>query len=61
MRDTTLLLLLGTVTVIWWASIWGLFDAFVQKTKQPLLLYSLCIAVIVSFFYANPDIADKLL
>ncbi len=59
--DTTLLLLLGTITVIWWACVWGVFDALVQFTKRPFFMYSIGIVVIVAFLFANPHIADRLL
>jgi hypothetical protein len=61
MEDTTLLLLLGLITVLWWACVWGLFDAFVNLTKRPLFIYTLVLFVIVAFMYANPEIGDKLL
>lgn len=61
MEDTTLLLLLGFITVLWWACVWGLFEAFVSLTKRPLVIYTLVLLVIVSFMYMNPDIGDKLI
>jgi hypothetical protein len=59
--DTTLLLLIGVLTVVWWACIWGLFDMVVTFTKRPAFCYILGIVVIFIFLYKNPEIADRLL
>ena len=61
MEDTTLLLLLGFVTVLWWACVWGLFEAFISLTKRPIFVYVVVLFVIIAFMYMNPEIGDRLL
>ena len=60
MDDTTFLLLIGTLSIVWWACVWGLFDAFVNFTKRPLFCYTIGILVIFLFLYQYPAIADRL-
>ncbi len=61
MDDTTFLLLIGTVSILWWACVWGLFDTFVSLTKRPVLCYSIGLVVLVVFLYKNPQVADRLI
>jgi len=61
MNDTTFLLLIGTLGIVWWACVWGVFDMVVSFTKRPLLCYGIGIAFITAFLYQYPAIADRLI
>ena len=54
-------LLVGVLVIFWWAGVWGLLETFIQKTKQPILFYSLMVAFVVAVVYSKPDLLEHFL
>jgi hypothetical protein len=54
-------LLLGVLVIFWWAGVWGILEILVQKTKQPLLFYSLMVAFVVAVVFSKPDLLEHFL
>jgi len=54
-------LLLGVLVIFWWAGVWGILEILVQKTKQPLLFYSLMVAFVVVVVFSKPELLEHLL
>jgi hypothetical protein len=54
-------LLLGVLVIFWWAGVWGILEILVQKTKQPLLFYSLMVGFVVLVVFSKPELLEHFL
>jgi predicted membrane channel-forming protein YqfA (hemolysin III family) len=54
-------LLLGVLVIFWWAGVWGILEILVQKTKRPLLFYSLMVAFVVVVVFSRPELLEHFL
>ncbi len=54
-------LLLGVLVIFWWAGVWGLLETFVQKTKQPILSYTLMIVIVILIVFTKPHLLEHFL
>ncbi len=54
-------LLLGVLVIFWWAGVWGILEILVQKTKRPLLFYSLMVAFVVVVVFSHPELLEHFL
>ena len=61
--DTKLILVYTTIVILWWASVWGLFEEFIQhaSSKNPItkaIMYLSIIIIIIALTSYNPDSLD---
>ncbi len=54
-------LLLGVLVIFWWAGVWGILEILVQKTKRPLLFYSLMVTFVVAVVFSHPELLEHFL
>jgi hypothetical protein len=54
-------LLLGVLVIFWWAGVWGILEILVQKTKRPLLFYSLMVAFVIVVVFSRPELLEHFL
>lgn len=51
-------LFIAFLIVLFWVGTWGILDHFVQKSKTPLLWYSLMVATVIGFVSFKPDLLE---
>ena len=64
-RRAFYVLLISVITVLWWVSVWGTFEGFIDDITEK---YGICkrtqylfvIGVIILFIALHPEILDKL-
>ena len=59
------ILFLSICGIIWWASIWGLFEESIHLITGPrkslrYVIYIMCIILIFSTLYYHPDVLEKI-
>ncbi len=54
-------LLLGVLVIFWWAGVWGILEILVQKTKRPLLFYSLMVGFVILVVFSHPELLEHFL
>lgn len=64
-KDVVWIIFLSVIGVIWWASIWGIFqgtlEALVGHKKNLQFMYNIMIAIVIGYvYYQNPQMLKSL-